>query len=133
MPSHSHKVTSESYTPTQISSSTSKRIFPQASSSSPDPLKAPLSSTPAGLSNTCPPGLACPVPSCLLILKGERPHRYLRRHLNHPGLYGRTGQEKEVWINLHKREYERLLATLGLTPSTTLTLRRQAKLTVLIL
>ena len=44
------------------------------------------------------------------------PHRYLRRHLKYPGLYGRTGQEKKVWLNLHKTEHERLLATLGLAP-----------------
>ena len=97
--------------PTKTSSSGDRRIFPRAPSSSSDPLKTPPSSIPA---NTCPPGLVCPVPSCPLFLKGETHHRYLRRHLNHPGLYGRTGQEKEVWINLHKAEHERLLATLGL-------------------
>ena len=45
------------------------------------------------------------------------PHRYLKRHLKHPGLYGRTGDEKEAWLNYHKMEYEQLLATLGSTPS----------------
>ncbi|PUU83359.1 hypothetical protein B9Z19DRAFT_1061050 [Tuber borchii] len=61
-------------------------------------------------------GLACPIPSCPLVLKGETPHRYLRRHLKYPRLHGRTGQEKEAWLNLHEIEHERLLATLGLTP-----------------
>ena len=45
------------------------------------------------------------------------PNRYLKRHLKHPGLHGRTGDEKEVWLNLHKMEHERLLAALGSTPS----------------
>ena len=45
------------------------------------------------------------------------PHRYLKRHLKHPGLYGRTGDDKEAWLKLHKMEHERLLAALGSTPS----------------
>ncbi|PUU72822.1 hypothetical protein B9Z19DRAFT_1136613 [Tuber borchii] len=67
---------------------------------------------PSALANTSPPPLTCPASGCPLILKGEMPHRYLKRHLKHPGLYGRTGDEKETWLNLHKIEYERLLAAL---------------------
>ncbi|PUU74413.1 hypothetical protein B9Z19DRAFT_1196254 [Tuber borchii] len=112
-----HEGTSGGPVPTEISSSSSTKgkiiIIPQAPSSTFDSLEA----LPSALADTSPPPLACPVSGCLLILKGEMPHRYLKRHLKHPGLHGRTGDEREIWLNLHKMEYERLLAALGSTPS----------------
>ncbi|PUU72821.1 hypothetical protein B9Z19DRAFT_1136612 [Tuber borchii] len=113
-----HEGTPGGSVPTEISSSSSspsgKRvIILQAPSSSSDSLEARFSA----LANTGRSPLACPVSGCLLILKGEMPHRYLERHLKHLGLHGRTGDEKETWLNLHKMEYERLLAALGSSPS----------------
>ena len=87
--------------------------MPQAPVISSGPLEASSPSVP----NTGPSPLACPVPAYSLVLKGEAPQRYLKRHLKHPGFHGRTGDEKEAWLNLHKMEYERLLAALGSTPS----------------
>ena len=108
------------------SSSEGKRvIIPQAPSCSFDSLEA----LPSALADSSLPPLACPVSGCLLAFKGEMPHRYLKRHLKHPGLYGRTGHEKEVWLNLHKMEHERLLAALGSTPPTTLALKKYWKQT----
>ncbi|KAG0633642.1 hypothetical protein HOY80DRAFT_1063040 [Tuber brumale] len=66
--------------------------------------------------NPMPSRLACPVSVCSLVFKGEMPHGYLWRHLNHPGIHGRTGEEKEAWLHLHKIERDRLLAT-RLTPA----------------
>ncbi|PUU72602.1 hypothetical protein B9Z19DRAFT_647528 [Tuber borchii] len=104
---------------TKVSSSEGKRIIPKEPICS-NPFQAPP------LSSKCRPiSAACPVPSCLFVLKGETPHWYFKRHLKYPGLHGRTGDEKEAWLNLHKIEHERLLATLGSTsPPTSLAPRR---------
>ncbi|PUU72861.1 hypothetical protein B9Z19DRAFT_1136520 [Tuber borchii] len=113
---HPHEGMPEGSVPTEISSSSSegKRIIiPQAPSSSFDSLEA----LPSALADTCPPPLACPVSGCLLVLKGEMPHRYLKRHPKYPGLHGRMGDEREAWLNLHKMEHEKFLAALGSTPS----------------
>ncbi|PUU84249.1 hypothetical protein B9Z19DRAFT_1118131 [Tuber borchii] len=113
---HPHEGMPEGSVPTEISSSSSKGkriIIPQAPCSSFDSLEA----LPSALADTSPPPLACPVSGCLLVLRGEMPHRYLKRHLKYPGLHGRTGDKKEAWLNLHKMEHERFLAALGSTPS----------------
>ncbi|PUU72547.1 hypothetical protein B9Z19DRAFT_1137298 [Tuber borchii] len=57
-----------------------------------------------------PPPLTCPVSNCSLVFTGRTPQRYLSRHLKHPGMHGRTGGEKAVWLNLHKIEHERFIA-----------------------
>ena len=112
MPVHLRGSTPECPVPTAASSlSQGKRIIPQAPITS---FGVPCESS--TLANTGPSPLACPVPSCLLVLKGQAPHRYLKRHLKCPGLHGRTGNEKEAWLKLHNMEYERLLAALGSTP-----------------
>ena len=61
------------------------------------------------------PTLACPVSGCSLVFKGEIAHGYLWRHLKRPGVSGRTGSEKTAWLNLHKTEHDRLLATRSIT------------------
>lgn len=96
--------------PVKISPEEGKIIISGAHVSSPGPFKAQPPSTPA---DTCSQGLASPTSIFPLVLKGETPHRYLKRHLEHPGLHGPTNQEKQVWLNLHKIEHERLLTTLG--------------------
>jgi len=90
-----------------------KRIVSQAPINSSDPFEIP----PAPSLGTGSTLLTCPVPTCPLVLKGGTPRRYLKRHLNHPGLHGRTGDERDVWVNLHKMEHERFLAAPGSTPS----------------
>ena len=98
--------------PNEISSSSEgKRITAKGPIFSSNPLQAP----PSALGNAGPSPLACPVPSCLFVLKGETPHWYFKRHLKYPGLHGRMGDEKEAWLNLHKIEHQRLLASLGST------------------
>lgn len=63
-----------------------------------------------------PPPLTCPVSNCALVFTGRTPQRYLSRHLKHPGMHGRTGGEKAVWLSLHKIEHERLTAAHGTSP-----------------
>ncbi|PUU72860.1 hypothetical protein B9Z19DRAFT_1166331 [Tuber borchii] len=84
MSSHSHQGMPGSSISTKSSSSPQGGIItiPQAPSS--------LETLPSALTNTSPPPLACPVSGCLLVLRGEMPHRYLKRHLKYPGLYGRV-------------------------------------------
>ena len=96
--------------PAKISPEEGKRIISRAPVSSPGPFKAQLPSTSA---DTCSQGLASPAPICPLVLKGETSHRCLKKHLKLPGLDGPKDLEKEVWLNLHKVEHERLLTTLG--------------------
>ncbi|KAG0633640.1 hypothetical protein HOY80DRAFT_1104095 [Tuber brumale] len=66
--------------------------------------------------NLMPSTLACPVSGCSLVFRGEMPDGYLWRHLNNPGIYWRTGSEKDAWLHLHKIERDRLLAT-RITPA----------------
>lgn len=58
-----------------------------------------------------PPPLSCPVSNCSSVFAGRTPQRYLSRHLKYPGIWGRTGEEKVAWINLHKIEHHRLIVT----------------------
>ncbi|KAG0633641.1 hypothetical protein HOY80DRAFT_603555 [Tuber brumale] len=101
----------ERYTPSNtdtstISCSEGKNTTPPSSNPSPNLLRALPNSTPA---NPVPPELACPVPVCSLVFKGEMPDGYRWRHLNNPGIRGRTGGEKDAWLHLHKIERDRLL------------------------
>ncbi|KAG0641793.1 hypothetical protein HOY80DRAFT_1134984 [Tuber brumale] len=105
MSPNSHRGNPGSYVVTTTSSSSNKNTTPQQQTSSPNPSKALPDSTPA---NAVPPTLTCPVPSCPLVLKGEMPHGYLWRHLKSPGIYSRTGDEKDAWLHLHKIEYDGL-------------------------
>ncbi|PWW73245.1 hypothetical protein C7212DRAFT_346973 [Tuber magnatum] len=65
--------------------------------------------------NPRPPTLTCPVPSCSLVFKGESAYGYLWRHIRRPGIYRRTGGEKDARLRLHKVEHDLLVAT-GITP-----------------
>ncbi|CUS14194.1 unnamed protein product [Tuber aestivum] len=58
-----------------------------------------------------PRSFSCPVPSCSSVLAGKVPQRSLMRHLRQPGLGRRIGEEKTVWVNLHKIEHDKLIAT----------------------
>ncbi|PUU83366.1 hypothetical protein B9Z19DRAFT_1144587 [Tuber borchii] len=62
------------------------------------------------------PTLECPVFGCSLVFSGKMPYGYLWRHLKHPGIRGRTGDEKNAWLDLHRIEHDRLLAT-RITPA----------------
>ncbi|KAG0135489.1 hypothetical protein HOY82DRAFT_536663 [Tuber indicum] len=113
MARNSAKGISEGYTPSNTdtantSYSGNERTTPPSSNTSPTLLGALPDSTPANLT---PPALSCPVSVCSLVFKGQMPQGYLWRHLNHPGIYGRTGSEKDTWLHLHKVELDRLLAT----------------------
>ncbi|KAG0129186.1 hypothetical protein HOY82DRAFT_540917 [Tuber indicum] len=113
---NSHEGTSGRYvvstTITPSSSSNENTIFQNPTSSS-SLSEVQSNSTPA---NAWPPTLTCPVPSCPLVFKGEMPHGYLWRHLKRPGIHGRTGGEKDTWLQLHRIEHDRLLAA-GITPA----------------
>ncbi|KAG0129187.1 hypothetical protein HOY82DRAFT_652526 [Tuber indicum] len=113
---NSHEGTSGRYvisTTIAPSSSSNENTILQNQTSSSSLSEALPSSTPA---NAWPSTLTCPVPSCPLVFKGEMPHGYLWRHLKRPGIHGRTGGEKDTWLQLHKVEHDRLLAA-GITPA----------------
>lgn len=63
-----------------------------------------------------PPPLSCPVSNCSSVFAGRTPQRYLSRHLKYPGIWGRTGEDKVAWLNLHKIEHHRLIGTRGISP-----------------
>ncbi|KAG0641798.1 hypothetical protein HOY80DRAFT_1038334 [Tuber brumale] len=115
MSPNSHKDTSGHYanTTTSSASSENENTILQNPISSSNLSKTLSDSAPA---NAGLPVLTCPVSSCTLVFKGEMSHGYLWRHLKHPGIYNRTGDEKDAWLQLHKIEHDRLVAT-GLTPA----------------
>ncbi|KAG0644643.1 hypothetical protein HOY80DRAFT_1110386 [Tuber brumale] len=86
---------------------------PQNPTSSPKLSKSLSDPSPA---KPKPLALACPVPGCPLVFKGEKPHGYLKRHLKRPGVYMRTGDLRATWISLHKIEHDRLVAA-GIVPA----------------
>ncbi|PUU83361.1 hypothetical protein B9Z19DRAFT_1119431 [Tuber borchii] len=97
--------------PTYTSSSSSSRnenAIPQSPNSSSNLSKALRNTIPL---NSGPPALSCPVSGCSMVFKGEIAHEYLWRHLKRPGIHRRAGDEKTAWLNLHKIEHDRLLAT----------------------
>ncbi|PUU82330.1 hypothetical protein B9Z19DRAFT_1061935 [Tuber borchii] len=107
---HLRGSTPECSVPTAVSFlSQGQRIIPQAPITSFGvPCESPT------LANTGPSPLACPVPSCLLVLKGQAPHRYLKRHLKCPGLHGRTGNEKEV-LRVNQADYVGIIKLVEVT------------------
>ncbi|KAG0633643.1 hypothetical protein HOY80DRAFT_1026243 [Tuber brumale] len=109
---------SERYAPSNTDTATTscpegERSHPQNPNPSSSFVKALPDSTPT---NPMPPTLACPVSVCSLVFKGDMPDGYLWRHLNHPGIHGRTGHEKDAWLHLHKIERDRLLVS-RITPA----------------
>ena len=105
---------SGSYLPTYTSSShENENAIPQSPTSSSNLSKALRDTIPL---NPGSPSLACPVSECSLVFKGETAHGYLWRHLKRPGIHRRVGDEKTAWLNLHKIEHDRLLATRRITP-----------------
>ncbi|KAG0129182.1 hypothetical protein HOY82DRAFT_652511 [Tuber indicum] len=97
----------------------SSSSFENDNTSYQNPISSPnLSKTlpDSGVANAGPPPLTCPVLGCPLVFKGEMSHGYLWRHLKRPGIQGRTGDEKDAWLQLHKIEHDRLVAT-GITPA----------------
>ncbi|KAG0129178.1 hypothetical protein HOY82DRAFT_611035 [Tuber indicum] len=114
MSHHSHGGMSGIYVPTATtpfpfpSSSGNKTTIPRNLTSLSNPSKPLPDSAPA---NSGPPALACPVPSCPLVFKGQMSQGYLWRHLKRPGICRRTGDEKAAWLHLHKTEYDQLIAT----------------------
>ena len=113
MAQHSYEGGLGRYLPTYNSSSSSgnENAILQNSTSSPDLSETLRDMTPDPGS----PTLACPVSGCSLVFNGKMPYGYLWRHLKRPGVRGRTGDEKAAWLNLHKIEHEKLLATRGTT------------------
>ena len=113
MSHNSYEGTSGRYLPThKFSPSENDKAIPHNPASFPALSKAPHDKAPL---NSRPATLVCPVPGCSLVFKGETPHGYLWRHLRHPGVRGRTGDQKAAWENLHKIQHDRLLATRGTT------------------
>ena len=105
---------SGSYLPTYTSSShENENAIPQSPTSSSNLSKVLRDTIPL---NPGSPSLACPVSGCSLVFKGETAHGYLWRHLKRPGIHRRVGDEKTAWLNLHKIEHDRLLATRRITP-----------------
>src|SRR5437588_12464918 len=92
---------------TTTSSSPDEKTIPKNPNFSYNLSNVPPDSTPAYAE---PPALTCPVPSCSLVFKGKSPHGYLLRHLRHPGIHRRTGDEKDSWLQLHKIEHDQLVA-----------------------
>ncbi|PUU83371.1 hypothetical protein B9Z19DRAFT_1119451 [Tuber borchii] len=111
MSQNSHEGISGLYLPTYTPSSSGNEIVSQTPTP-PNLSKAFHDTTP----DPGAPTLACPVSSCSLVFKGDIAHGYLWRHLKRPGIHGRTGDEKIIWLNLHKTEHDRLLAT-RITPA----------------
>ncbi|KAG0125698.1 hypothetical protein HOY82DRAFT_616175 [Tuber indicum] len=109
-----HESTPGRYLPitTAAASSGNGSTSPQNPPSPPKLSKALSDPSPA---NPKPLALACPVPGCPLVFRGDRPHGYLKRHLGRPGVYKRTGENKATWIRLHKTEYDRTVAG-GIVP-----------------
>ncbi|PUU83368.1 hypothetical protein B9Z19DRAFT_1061059 [Tuber borchii] len=112
MPQNSYAGMSRSCSATYVFCSENGKVIHQNLTSSPN-FSQPLHYTTLNLRQ---PTLACPVSGCSLVFKGEIAHGYLWRHLKRPGLSGRTGTEKIDWLNLHKVEHDRLLAT-RITPA----------------
>ncbi|KAG0129180.1 hypothetical protein HOY82DRAFT_652508 [Tuber indicum] len=113
---NSHKDTSGRYvvpTTTTSTSSSNEHTIPKNPTSSSSLSQTFPDSTPADGTQSV---VTCPVPSCPLAFKGEMPHGYLWRHLKRPGIHGRTGDEKDTWLQLHKVEHDRLVAT-RITPA----------------
>ncbi|CUS14192.1 unnamed protein product [Tuber aestivum] len=92
-----------------FSSSPNEKTIPRSHSCSTSGLSKALKDPTTG--NPEPPEIACPVSVCPLVFKGEMGDGYLWRHLKRPGIHGRTGDEKAAWLNLHKIEHDRLVAT----------------------
>jgi len=110
MAQYSHEGMPGRYLPTNNSSSSgNENAISQNPTSSPDLSETLHDITP----DLGPPNLACPVSGCSLVFNGKMPYGYLWRHLKRPGVRGRTGDEKVAWLNLHKIEHGRLLATRG--------------------
>ncbi|KAG0129181.1 hypothetical protein HOY82DRAFT_652510 [Tuber indicum] len=113
---NSYQDTSGRYVVTTTSSSASssnENTITQNQNSSSCFSQAFLGSTPADGTQSV---VTCPVPSCPLVFKGEMSHGYLWRHLKRPGIHGRTGDEKDTWLQLHKIEHDLLVAT-KITPA----------------
>ncbi|KAG0129179.1 hypothetical protein HOY82DRAFT_611037 [Tuber indicum] len=115
---NSHKGTSRRSlvtTTTTAPSPTSKshNTIPKIPTSFPNLSKALPDST---LAKTAPLALTCPVATCALIFKGEMSHGYLLRHLKQPGIKSGAGDENDTWLQLHKIEYDQLVAA-GITPA----------------
>ncbi|KAG0135492.1 hypothetical protein HOY82DRAFT_536668 [Tuber indicum] len=96
------------YSSSSSSSSSNEKDVPQNPSSFSGPSKAAIDSA---STNRRPSAIVCPVSVCSLVFEGESPDGYLWRHLRRPGIHGRTGDEKAIWLQLHKIEHGRLLAT----------------------
>ncbi|KAG0135491.1 hypothetical protein HOY82DRAFT_536667 [Tuber indicum] len=117
IPQNSAEGMPKRYTPSNTDTPTAsyaagRRLHPRSLNPSSNFLGVLADSIPT---SPTPSTLSCPVSVCSLVFKGGMPHGYLWRHLNRPGVRGRTGDEKDVWLHLHKIQRDRLLATRSIT------------------
>ena len=115
MPHDSYEGMSGSYLPiyTFSSSSENENAIPQSPTSSSNLSKALRDTILLSLGKLT---LACLVSGCSLVFKGEIALGYLWRHFKRPGIHRCAGGEKTAWLNLHKIEHDRFLATRRIAP-----------------